>query len=98
MQVFEFHGAHHNFGRQIDLTYPQREDAIPPDANVRRSFDTSALERPTYFEDDDCRDCELTRVERGVATSSCRPSEPWHLLRQPQDGVRIEQEGHRIVR
>ena len=97
MQVLELHCCHGDLSRQAYLTHAQRQDAIAPDANIRRSFDPSTPEPPANFEDDDGRDRKLTRGECGVATSSCRPSEPWHLLGQPQDGVRIEQESHRTV-
>ena len=83
MQILELYRCHGNLGRQAYLTHAERQDAIAPGANVRRSFDASAPEPPAYFEDDDCRDCELTCGECGVATSSCRPSELWYLLGHP---------------
>jgi hypothetical protein len=97
VQIIELHRCHCDLGRQAYLTHAQRQDAMAPRPNVRRPLDTPAPEPPTYFEDDDRRDGELTRGERGVATSSCRPSELWHLLGHPYERVRIEQEGHRIA-
>ena len=97
VHVLEFHGPHCDFGRQTDLTDTQRQKATAPVTQVRRASDALAAQRPSQLETDDRRNGEFTRDERGVAASPCRLSEPWHLLGHPQDGVRIEQEGHRTV-
>ena len=83
VQIVEPHRCHGDLGRQAYLTHAQRQDAIAPCPNVRRPFNTSTPEAPTDFEEDDCRDGELTGGECDVATSSCRPSEPCHVLGHP---------------
>lgn len=97
MQIVELRCPQGNLGRQGNLAQPQRQKVEAPPANVCRPLQAASPERPAQLEEYDSRNGEFTRVESGVAPSSCRPSQPWRLLGQPKDRVRIEQEGHRIV-
>src|SRR5262249_40927744 len=72
--------------------------ALPPFAEIRRPGDALPPQLQAELVIGNGGDRYFICREGGVADAPCRLSEPWLILGQPYDGMRIEQEGHRTVR
>ena len=98
MQILEFRCPHGVLSGQTDLPHAESQNLATPLPHVTQRRQSAAHHGSPDFVEHNGRNDQFICGEGCVATLPCPPSELWNLLGHPKDGVRIEQEGHRIAR